>query len=84
MIYKEFEEKSRNVPFGEKGSKDRLAYRERQQAVNMEFRKALEDDYGTSGNPKADKLWDIAWAEGHANGYSEVEMHYETLYELIL
>jgi len=84
MIYKEFDDKARNIPFGEKGSKDRAKYREKQQEVNLEFRAALEEDYGTNGHPKADKLWEMAWEDGHSEGYCGVENCYDKYSDLIL
>ena len=66
---------------------EREAGRKRVDAVRAEeqaFKRILEYRYKTSGNPKADRLWEIAWSEGHSSGYGEVEIWYEELSELIL
>jgi len=48
-----------------------------------DFRQALEKEQGTVGHSKAQKLWDLAWEYGHANGLLEVRFYYMELKELI-
>jgi hypothetical protein len=43
----------------------------------------LEKEHGITGNPKAEKLWSLAWAHGHSAGYLDVISHYEELVELV-
>lgn len=47
------------------------------------LRKKLEVEFGVIGNPKADKLWELAWDYGHSSGPQEVESYYIELVELI-
>jgi hypothetical protein len=54
-----------------------------QQRLNDLFKHDLEVEHGVSDNPKRNKLFEIAWGEGHAYGFSEVASHYDTLVELI-
>lgn len=57
--------------------------REIAKQLMLEFKGELESEHGLVGHPKADNLFDIAWAYGHSAGYSEVRVHYETLSELL-
>jgi hypothetical protein len=47
------------------------------------FRSDLEAEHGLVGHSKADLLFRLAWAAGHASGYSDVEYHYSTMAELL-
>lgn len=47
------------------------------------FKADLEQEYGVSGHPKADKLFDIAWSHGHSSGYGEVANYYGEFAELL-
>lgn len=47
------------------------------------FKADLEAEHGIVGNPKADRLFEIAWEHGHSSGYGEVLLHYEELVELV-
>jgi len=46
----------------------------------------LRAEGGTEDLPDElhDKIFDLAWENGHANGYSEVEIHYVEYAELAL
>ena|SRR5579863_2654525 len=59
------------------------AYRLEQQRLNAQFKTDLELEHGVTDNPKRDKLFDIAWSQGHSAGWSEVALHYDELVELI-
>jgi len=52
-------------------------------ADRLRFRSFLEQEQGTTGHPKAQHLWDLAWEHGHANGYLEVCFWYSELKVLI-
>ena len=80
-IYEEFEKKYKEIPYVRE---KREEYRINCNELNMEFKAALEKEYGIVNHPKADKLWEIAWDEGHSSGYSDVEIYYERFLELIL
>lgn len=47
------------------------------------FKSDLEAEYSVERNPKKDKLFEIAWSDGHANGYSEVANCYGKMVDLI-
>jgi hypothetical protein len=44
----------------------------------------LEQDFGTKGNPKADKLFDLAWKYKHSYGLEGVVDYYTDMLPLIL
>jgi len=62
---------------------ERFDRRQADQVEEDEFRKRLEAEYGTADNPKAQRLWEIAWDHGHASGLAEVEGWYGELVELV-
>jgi hypothetical protein len=47
------------------------------------FKSDLFDELGITQNPKAEKLWVIAWDMGHSSGYSEVFNYADMFVELI-
>lgn len=47
------------------------------------LRKALEQEFGVVGHPKAEKLWSLAWDFGHAAGDHEVRAYYQDMVELL-
>lgn len=49
----------------------------------LRFRTALETEQGTTGHPKAQKLWDLAWEHGHVGGWMEVRFWYTEMLELV-
>jgi hypothetical protein len=57
-------------------------YSEEAAKLVINFRAALERVYPVSGE-KADMLWNKAWEQGHANGWSEILWWYDDLYELV-
>jgi|SRR6185295_6894010 len=61
-----------------------VAYNEDQARLCKQFKLDLEVEHGVIGNPKADKLFEIAWEQGHSSGYSEVALHYDQLVVLII
>lgn len=77
---KQFEE-SRNAA----KQKARLADRTAKQAEREAFRAKMQGTYelAFASNTQLDKLWDMAWDLGHAEGYESVENWYERLAELI-
>ena len=52
-------------------------------AKSDEFMKDLLAHLGLTGHPKAEKLFSMAWNQGHASGYSEVAYYAEELAELL-
>lgn len=59
------------------------AYHLDQMRLNGLFRHDLEVEHNVVDNPKKEKLFEIAWEQGHSYGFSEVAIHYETLVELV-
>lgn len=62
---------------------DREAYRIDQQRLNALFQYDLEVEHGVENNPKKDKLFSIAWSQGHSSGWAEVALHYDEMADLI-
>lgn len=62
----------------------RDAYRAEDNRLTQQFRADLEAEYGLTGHPKADKLWNLAWEEGHSSGLNEVYLCYDRFSELVL
>lgn len=52
--------------------------------IKKQIRDDLEANCGTAGNPKAEKLWELAWEYGHAYGKHEIASYYTDMAELIL
>jgi hypothetical protein len=48
-----------------------------------EAKEFFEDWFGTKDHPKADKLFTLAWEEGHACGIYEVALYYSDFMELL-
>jgi len=59
------------------------AYRVDQRRLVELFQHDLEAEHGVTDNCKKEKLFDIAWSQGHSSGFSEVAIHYDELVELI-
>lgn len=65
-------------------AKLRQAYHEATAKVDHNFRQALAKEYLTGeGKEKEAKVFSLAWQKGHANGYAEVESHYQDLADLV-
>lgn len=69
------------------GKKDerhiRDAWGNEESRLNQLFKSDLEKEFDIADNPKADKLFEIAWSLGHSSGYSEVWHHYQELVDLV-
>lgn len=59
-----------------------LYAREEQRLVAL-FKDDLEKAHGVAGHPKADKLFEMAWSDGHSEGVQQVANRYSELVELI-
>lgn len=63
---------------------ERAAYNLDVARLNAMFRDAVSEDIGLKkDHPKYDKIWEMAWDRGHANGLVEVYNEMIELYELI-
>ncbi len=58
-------------------------YREALRKLDERFKQDVLCENGLAGHPKAEKVWDLAWEEGHSSGYSEVANRVERLTELV-
>jgi len=63
--------------------KMRKEYLEEEGRLYDEFRKDAIEYVGLTGHPKADKIYDKAWEDGHSCGYEEVLIHLEELADLV-
>jgi hypothetical protein len=66
----------------------RASYRKRLAAITDCFKDELEHEtFGsncqTISRNKLDRLWDIAWSNGHSSGYNEVYLYYIEMSDLI-
>lgn len=64
-------------------SRQREIWGELSDIEDKAFRKALAVEYGVVANPKFDKAYSIACSMGHSSGYSEIEIYFSELVELI-
>lgn len=51
--------------------------------MNQKVREMLAELYGVVNHPKEPKLWQKAWDDGHASGYSEIASQYDDLVQLV-
>jgi len=51
--------------------------------LNKLFQSDLAEDFGVTGHPKEQKLFELAWEHGHSSGYSDVYNYYVDFVELI-
>jgi len=63
---------------------NRVAYNAETTAKRNQFRTDLEAEYGTTGHPKANLLWDMAWENGSSSGLNEVLNWYDRLSDLVI
>ena len=66
--------------YSEETRKEHRAETARLEAI---FKADLEEEFGLTGHPKADKLYGIAWSYGHSAGYIDVAHYYDELSELL-
>lgn len=80
-MYETFDQQARAIPYDRNNVR---RYREQVAAVNAAFRDALIAECNLDNHPTtASKVWEMAWDQGHANGYSEVENAFYDLVELV-
>lgn len=66
----------------ERGIK-RQAYQADDARLYQEFKQDMFKSYGVENHPKVEVAWRIAWDHGHASGYSEVDLYFSELAELL-
>lgn len=59
------------------------AWRKADAEANGRFRQDVLREAGMEGHPKADKVYALAWEEGHSAGYSEIAIWVWKLAELV-
>lgn len=69
-----------NAAFTRENSK---AYNERNDELRTAFKESLFAEHGIAHHPKREKLFSLAWANGHAYSFAEVVLHFEDMLELI-
>ena len=80
MVYHEFENKVQQAYKIQDKNERRLVI----QKIKEEFEIALHTEYLSNQNELvASKVYEYAWMEGHSNGYSEVEICYNNISELV-
>jgi hypothetical protein len=67
----------------EKKRTQRQLHRQEQGRITAMVKADLEAEHGIAGHPKADKLWSLAWDDGHSAGYYDVIGYYEEFVELV-
>lgn len=72
-----------NVLEREKHQTLRQALRTAEADKQKEFRKALADTYELTDHPKEELLFNLAWEQGHSNGYNEVALCYDEMSVLL-
>lgn len=60
------------------------AYNDARLAFNKGEMEALAADYELIGHPKRNRIWAMAWENGHSGGHSDVIYWYDELAELVL
>jgi hypothetical protein len=58
-------------------------YYAKQHQLEREFAHDISIACGVESNPKTNKLFELAWQHGHADGFYKVFYYYETFAELI-
>ena len=62
---------------------EQQAWSSRNAALHAQFRIDLETETDMLGHPKAELLYDKAYARGHAYGVDEIYSHYMDMLELV-
>jgi hypothetical protein len=63
--------------------KARQSIQDSKRLKELQFRADLEAEFGMAGHPKAGKIWDKAWEDGHSYGLVEVVNTYAELVDLL-
>jgi hypothetical protein len=59
------------------------AWRKKHAENQSKFQDDLEQEFGTSGHPKASNLFSLAWDYGHSSGLHEVYAYYNDMVDLL-
>lgn len=58
-------------------------YNNETKRLNEMFKIDLFEEYGIENYPKKEKVFEYAWDRGHSSGFSEVEIYFEELVQLL-
>jgi hypothetical protein len=90
MIYEEYEHRWKRLPYPDRKLLDKEAfkaarndYKIEEKTVHEALHAGLAKEYGLLGNPKEQKVWELAWSEGHSSGYYSIEQYYDQFSELV-
>ena len=65
----------------EENQRKRKEYNQKQSELHEKFRRDLEEYFDTKDYPDEPSIFNLAWEEGHANGYHDVASHYAEIVE---
>ena len=80
-ISEQFNKEFHELPY--ETEEEKRSHSERSYALSQRFKEALINGNNLATNPKAEKVWTMAWDRRHSGGYSEVENEFNELIELI-
>lgn len=80
MIYREFYDKEKALPYATK--EDKANYRIACKIIEEEFKCALFKEYKVSG-AKAEMLYELCYREAHSGGYNDIECMFADFSELL-
>ena len=80
MIYKKYDKLHKALQFEVNKRKE---YRAKCIEIENAFKKALFEKHNVTNNDKAELCYRIAYDFGHSSGFSEVELYFDDLVELI-
>lgn len=63
--------------------RQRDLFRIEEARMNELFRDDLEIEFDVVGHPKADRLFEISWSDGHSDGLQAVAYRYEKMADLL-
>ena len=58
-------------------------YRKKVNEIKILFKEALFREYGLEENEKRELLWEKAYSSGHSGGFSEIEIEFDNMVDLI-
>lgn len=64
-------------------SSDKKAYQKKIREIKEDFKDALFVLHKVSDHPKRERCFEIAWEHGHSSGFSEVEIYFNDIVELL-
>lgn len=67
----------------ERFSEARAVWNKETNRINKIFRDDLATAFELTGHPKEEKVWNMAWEEGHSEGLYMVYQYYDDLADLV-